>query len=346
MRIETIDPIGEQSWEEFLLHAPQATVFHSSAWAKVLYDTYRFPPRYMVARDGDGRIVAGVPLFQVSGGRFVGVPFSDLCPPLLPDSVEGAALLGAAKRAVEADGATALELRGQPDLDLESHGFGKGVTFLEHIIPLDADVPELEARFRSSVRNQIRKARSHGLTVRVATTREDMKRFYVLNIRTRKKHGLIPQPWRFFENIHRHAICEGSGHLLLCEHKGEAIAGDLLLSFKDTMVSKFNASDPRFLHLRPNNLLLQSDIELGVSMGCTSLHLGRCEQDNEGLRRFKLAWGSREAPLSYYYYPPNRTGGWTTGGAPLARRLLALFVRFAPLWALRQAGAALYKRAA
>ena len=274
MRIETIDPMCERSWDEFLLRAPQATAFHSSTWAKVLKDTYGFQPRYLVAREG-GHITAGIPLFQVNGGRLVGLPFSDLCPPLLPDDAGGAALLGAAKRAVETDGITGLELRGQSELDPECHGFRKGDTFFHHIVPLDADGEEMEARLHASTRRDVRKARRRGLTVRVATTLEDMERFYRLHTMTRKKHGLVPQPWRFFENIHRHAISEGSGYLLLCEHEGDAIAGRFLLAFKDTLVGKSSASDPRFLNLRPNHLLLRSAIELGVSIGYRSADLDR-----------------------------------------------------------------------
>src|SRR3990172_6405110 len=119
MRIETIDPIHEQPWGAFLLQEPRATVFHSAAWARVLYDTYGFQHRYMVAREDDGRVVAGIPLFQVKGGRLVGLPFSDLCPPLLPDDDVGSTLLDVTKRTIETDGITSIELRGHSALDLE-----------------------------------------------------------------------------------------------------------------------------------------------------------------------------------------------------------------------------------
>lgn len=342
MQIDTIDPTREPSWERFLMRHPQATIFHAPAWARVIGETYRFRPRYLVAREGT-EIVAGIPLFQVNGSRLIGLPFSDLCPPLLDANATGRALLEAAKRAASSDGVHALELRG--GADLEAHGFARAAAYLHHEIPLDAPLETLLDHFRANARQHIRQAERAGLTVRVTRAPEDMERFYALNVATRKKHGLIPQPRLFFQNIQRHLIDEGAGFLMLCEHDDRTIAGDLQLVFKDTLVGKYNASDTRYLRLRPNHLLLQRTVELGVALGYRSIDLGRCELENEGLRRFKLGWGATETMLSYYCYPPagaasaaERTRG--------ARRLLGLFVRFAPNWALRQAGALLYRYAA
>jgi CelD/BcsL family acetyltransferase involved in cellulose biosynthesis len=159
---------------------------------------------------------------------------------------------------------------------------------------------------------------------------------------TRKKHGLLPQPWRFFANVHQHMIASGRGHLLLAEFEGRPIAGDLLLQFRDQMVYKFNASDPAFLHLRPNNLLLWEAIKLSAAQGCRTLDLGRCDEDNEGLRRFKLLWGSEERRLRYYTHAP---GGRAQGGiaaSAAGRTLLSVIVKYAPPSALSALGAAMY----
>lgn len=345
MQIETIDPAHDPSWEAFIQETPEATPFHTGAWAKVLRDTYDFRPRYMVARNERGKITAGIPLFEVCGSRLVGVPFSDYCPPLLPDSEDSKALVAELKRTTN-NGTSALELRGSSALDLEAQGFTRADAFLQHVIALDANVEELEARFRANVRRTIRKAQRSGLTVRAGDKLSDMERFYELNMLTRRKHGLIPQPWRFFENIHRHVISCGGGVLLLCEYEGLAIAADLVLGYGTKLVGKFNASDSRYQKMGPNNLLLMKTIELGLADGYTELNLGRTEPEHEGLRRFKLGWGSREEPLPYYYYPADQAGSWSTGQTPPGQQLMALFARYAPSWALRMASAAIYKRAA
>ena len=345
MQIDTIDPAHDPTWEAFIQETPEATPFHTGAWAKVLRDTYDFRPRYMVARKENGKLAAGIPLFEVNGSRLVGVPFSDYCPPLLPDSEDSKALVQELKRTTN-NGTSSLELRGSSALDLEAEGFTRADAFVQHVIPLDADIQELEARFRANVRRTVRKAKRSGLTVRAGDTLSDMERFYELNMLTRRRHGLIPQPWRFFENIHRHVISGGGGVLLLCEYEGRAIAADVVLGYGTKLVGKFNASDLRYQALGPNNLLQMRTIELGVADGYSEINLGRTEPEHEGLRRFKLGWGSREEPLPYYYYPADQTGSWSTGRMPPGQQLMALFARYAPSWALRMASAAIYKRAA
>ena len=345
MQIETIDPAHDSTWETFIQETPEATPFHTGAWAKVLRDTYDFQPRYMVARKENGQLAAGIPLFEVNGSRLVGIPFSDYCPPLLPDSEDSRVLVAELKRTTE-NGTSALELRGASTLDLEAEGFTRTDAFLQHVIDLDAEIEELESRFRANVRRTIRKAKRSGLTVRAGEKLSDMERFYELNMVTRRRHGLIPQPWRFFENIHRHVISCGGGVLLFCEYEGRVIAADIVLGYGTKLLGKFNASDMRYRALGPNNLLQMATIELGVADGYSEINLGRTEPEHEGLRRFKLGWGSREEPLPYYYYPADKTGSWSTGNTPPAHQLMAIFVRFAPSWALRMAGAAIYKRAA
>ena len=345
MKIDTIDPAHDPIWEAFIQGTPEATPFHTGAWAKVLRDTYDFQPRYMVARNEHGLLTAGIPLFAVNGSRLVGVPFSDYCPPLLPNSEDSLALVKELKLTTD-NGTRGLELRGPAMLDLEAAGFRKANAFVQHVIDLNGDVEEMETRFRKSVMRTIRKARRNGLTVRTGETLSDMELFYNLNLNTRRKHGLIPQPWRFFENIYRHMISSGHGTLLLCEYEDQVIAADITLAYGTKLVGKFNASERQYQTMGPNHLLLMRTIEMGLADGYTEINLGRTETDQAGLRRFKMSWGSREEPLPYYYYPEDQAGSWTTGQLPPGQQLMALFARYAPSWALRMAGAAIYKRAA
>jgi CelD/BcsL family acetyltransferase involved in cellulose biosynthesis len=342
MRIETINPIAEPAWERFVSCQSEATAFYTTAWARVLNDTYGFQPRYLVSRDYDGRITGGVPLFQVDDGRLVSIPFSDVCPPLLPDASAGRALLTEAKLQA---GAAAIELRGQNGLNLEAQGFQKGASFYYHLLPLGENLSTLEESFHPTVRKRIRQARKAGVTVRRAFTISDMEAFYGLMVRTRKRLGVLPQPWSFFQNIHRHCLTRGTAHLLLAEREGKIVAGGLFLSHNRTLIFKFSASDPRHSEGYPNHLVYLAAMELGIELGCRWLDMGRCELDNDGLRYFKHSWGAQELNLSYYYYPEVRAGAAVAAGS-WRRQALAWFVRLVPLWVLRQAGATLYRRLA
>jgi len=333
VRVSTVDPITDPAWLELVERSVEATAFHTPAWAAVLRDTYGFEPEYLVAFE-DTTPVAGIPLFRV-GNRLVGIPFSDFCPPLSLKEETGTRLLEAAKQRIDGNGTQALEIRGDAAIDLAAADLRLGDSFIRHVIPLHKGMQEIDRLLHDSARRAVKKARKESISVRVSTSLDDMRLFYRLNALTRKKHGLIPQPWSFFRNIQRHHMETGSGWLLLADHNGETIAGDLLLACKDKLVYKFNASDPRHLGLRPNNLLLYSAIEFGVERGFSEFDLGRCEEDNEGLRRFKLLWGSEEVPLNYYYYPRKSTGGSRITSNRVARRLLPVFgvgVEADPVW--------------
>jgi CelD/BcsL family acetyltransferase involved in cellulose biosynthesis len=344
VELTTIDPRTTPEWETFVSTHADATVFHTTAWCRVLTDTYRYRPRYIVSREA-GRITGGIPLMAIdswlTSRRLIGLPFSDNCAPLLPDDAKAAELLlRSAREEADRVRASRLQLRGHGAPDMEACGYTNGTTFLQHIIDL-APNADFERTVHSSARRAIRKAEKEGVTVRESAGLADVRRFYELMVLTRRKHGLLPQPWRFYKNIHRHVLSHGAGKLLLAEYGGEVVAGDLLLRFRDQLMYKFNASDPRFLHLRPNNLLLWEAMRSGAASGCRTLDLGRCEEENEGLRRFKLLWGSRETTLSYYHYPQTARGSALLSARP-ARAALGLYARHAPAFALQFAGAMLY----
>jgi lipid II:glycine glycyltransferase (peptidoglycan interpeptide bridge formation enzyme) len=124
--------------------------------------------------------------------------------------------------------------------------------------------------------------------------------FYSLHCRTRRRHGLPPQPRRFFHLIHKYLIDPGSGFISLARFKSKWIAGSVFLRFGPHAVYKFGASDPAFQHVRANNLVMWQSIRR-LQKDCVSrLSLGRSESNDDGLLQFKRGWGGEEVRLSYY----------------------------------------------
>ena len=85
----TVDPLENGEWDSLLPPFPDATAFHTSAWARVLARTYGHKPLYL-RFDRAGQPVALVPLMEVrsalTGRRGVCLPFTDCCAPLIDDS--------------------------------------------------------------------------------------------------------------------------------------------------------------------------------------------------------------------------------------------------------------------
>ena len=104
---------------------------------------------------------------------------------------------------------------------------------------------------------------------------------------------------------------------------------------------KYGASNLAFQNLRANNLVMWEAIRWLVRNGFETLNFGRTSAQNDGLRRFKLGWGTSEYPISYqkFDYGTNRfvakrdeADGWHN----------AVFRRL-PIWLSKLAGAFLYR---
>jgi CelD/BcsL family acetyltransferase involved in cellulose biosynthesis len=344
--VQVIDPRLSPAWDEFVALQPEGSVFHSAAWARVLLETYGYQPRYYVLTDASSDILAGIPLLLVrsrlTGRRLVGLPFSDLCPPLVRNGCDASPLLESIHKDAQGDHLSYIEMRGASSLPLSQSGFQETTCFTRHVIPLHKPLEELEAAFHSSARRGMKKAQREGVSVRSATSPAEMRRFYRLYVTTRRKHGVVPAPYRFFEKIQAHLLAAGSGCLLLAEWQDRLIAADLLLWDARCLTYKFNVSDPQFLEQRPNNLLMWEAIRLGRELGCSSFDLGRSEADNEGLHRFKSLWASEASPLPYYYYPTVR-GFATENQMSLRRTLMTVAVRLTPSLFLPKAGGLIYR---
>jgi hypothetical protein len=126
-----------------------------------------------------------------------------------------------------------------------------------------------------------------------------VRQFYALHVATRARQGLPPPPYAFFQSIHDQLLSRNDGIVFLADHDGKPIAGAIFLYTSDSAVYKFAASEIAGQPLRPNNLLMWEGIQWLRQQGIVRLSLGRTSRQNQGLRRFKRAWGVVEHNVSY-----------------------------------------------
>ena len=301
-RLEVVDPTGIPDWDERLARHPEATVFHTAAWARVLSDTYGYLPSYFTALHED-RLVALLPFMEIrswlTGTRGVSLPFTDECRPILPDGMPFDEAAREVISRARSRGWKTIEYRGR------CRGMGSlpaSAEYLTHELDLTPGEDALFSGYRSNVQRNIRKAEKGGISVASDPTPGGVREFYRLNCLTRREHGLPPQPVRFFENLRAHVLEKGFGTLLLARHEGKAVAGAVFLHFAGKAVYKYGASDRRYQELRPNNLVFREGIRDLCGKGVRTLSFGRTDLHHEGLRQFKLSWGAAEKTLQYVKY--------------------------------------------
>jgi hypothetical protein len=158
--------------------------------------------------------------------------------------------------------------------------------------------------------------------------------------RTRKRHGLPPQPISFFLNIHDEVIKPGLGFVVTASIGSRPVAAAVFFHFGKKAVYKFGASDERFQSLRGNNMIMWEGIRFLAQNGVATLHFGRTSLENDGLRRFKLTWGTEEKAIEYFKFD-TVAEAWVIGREAAPAFCEAIFGRL-PLALNRLAGAAIY----
>ena len=347
MQVKIIDPSSDKRWDEFVKNHSNSTIFHTSNWARVLQKTYGYIPYYFILEDSDKKIKAGCPFFLIkswlTGNRLVCLPFTDVCYPLVTSGEDIESLLSATIEKAKKEKADYIEVRGRhPDVFLRDLHFENHSYYRLSRLDLSRGRDSVWEGFGKDIRRGIRRLESTNLVVEKSETEKGMRDFYLLNLATRKKHGVLPQPYIFFETIWQELILNGLGFVLFAKYQGIPIAGDVFFIYKDTIYDKFNASDRNYLQYRPNHLIEWNIIQYCLQNGFRYLDSGRTSQDNLGLRRFKRSWGMQETVLPYYYWPRVK-GVTSTKQRSLKYKMITSIMRRTPTTISRVAGRLFYK---
>jgi len=342
MRLTTIDVFKAGRWDDFVANHPQGTAFHLSNWGRVLQRTYRYTPYYVILEDYDREIKAGCPFFLIkswlTGTRLVCLPFTDVCYPLATSGEDIETLLSAVIEKAKKEKADHIEVRGpHPHVALRNSDFENHNYYKAFRLDLSRGTDHLWKGLHKTTRRHVRRARKAKLEIERSGSEKAMRDFYLLNLATRKKHGVPPQPYDFFENIWRELIVTGLASVSLVKYRGTSIAGGVFLAHGDTIYYKFNASDSNYLQYRPNHFLVWDAIQYACERGYKFLDGGRTSPDNLGLVSFKRSWGMQETDLPYYYWPTIK-GVSSTKQRSLKYRMMTSLMRRAPTTIFRVAG--------
>jgi len=339
--LKIINPLELQNWDELILQHPDYSFFHTSAWAKVLMETYNYRPHYLMVEE-DGVLKAALPLMEVNswltGNRAVSLPFSDYCVPLVTEGVNFNQLFDEMIKFCKEEKLKYLELRGWEEF------LNKDVSsthLLSHYLNLERKEDELFSTFRKGTKSSIKKSQREGVTVKIDNSLTSVEDFYKMNCVTRKKHGLPPQPLVFFKNLYKYIISKDLGFISLGQYKGKSVAGAIYLKFGKKMLYKYSASYPDYLYLNANNLVMWESLKYCIEKGFKELCFGITEPRNEGLRRYKLGWGTAEEVLNTYRY--NITTNNFVSVKTKTAGLHNIFFNKAPLPALKIFGSLLYR---
>ncbi|MFC1505210.1 lipid II:glycine glycyltransferase FemX [Thermodesulfobacteriota bacterium] len=301
-KIQIINPINYQNWDDLIATNSQSTFFHTLGWSKVLCESYGYKPLYF-CHIGDNTIIGLIAVAEINsrltGKRGVSLPFSDYCPPIAINFDHFNYLFKRVREYGRKAGWNSIEIRGGKKYLKNIAPFS---IFKTHNLNLGNEPEKILSLFRNSTRRNIKKAKKVGVKITKSSSEEAIKEFYHLNCLTRKVHGIPPQPIKFFLNYYKHIILKKNGVVILASNSGNNIAGAVFSSNNAKAIYKYGASDLQYNDLRPNNIVMWSAIKHYIKRGFKTFSFGRTELSHSGLLQFKRGWGTYEETLKYYKY--------------------------------------------
>ncbi len=296
--VDMLTPAMENLWDEFVESHKFGQIYHTTAWKDILESSFNhITNKNLILWDKDGRKIAGaLPLYLVKswllGNRLVCIPLGTLCDPLVNSRENFQTLFNYGLNLKNKFNCKRIEFKIFESTSLIDEKLIPYSIHKHHYINLMDDLDKLSKKFKRTVRQSVRKAVENDLEVIQGKTIDDLKKFYNLYLKTRKRNLVPSQPYRFFENIWKRLYPINMLTLLLVKRGELTIGGGIVIRFKNRATLEYLASDEDFFSLRPNHLLVWNAIKNALEEGCYVFDFGRTAPDDTGLMRFKQSWGA------------------------------------------------------
>lgn len=318
-----IDPLRDDRWPGLIARHPNASVFHTRGWLEGLQAAYGYEPIAFTTSAPTETLTNAV-LFCIvrswlTGSRFVSLPFSDHCEPLVRDADQFRKLCAHVESLRKEQRWKYVELRSANPLLEFGKEFSCAATYHLHRLDLRPSLDVLRKGFhKDCIQRKISRAERESLTYEAGRSPLLLQQLYGLLQLTRSRHHVPPQPIEWFQSL---VACMGKDVCIRVASKDSLpIAGILTLDHGKTMVYKYGGSDTRFNNLGATPMLFWRAIKEAKEAGMEELDLGRSDLNNEGLIAFKRRWSATDSALTTWRIP-------SAAGAPYFEHLKARLAR-------------------
>jgi Acetyltransferase (GNAT) domain len=259
----------------------------------------------LTSTTGNGCLDDGVVMCRVSswitGTRLVSLPFADHCEPLLADGGNLAGFTNYLRKECDRRSWKYVEFRPVSGLGEKRHGLDESSFFWMHELDTRPSLDFLKQRLhKNSFRRKVRRAERERLSYEKGTSERLVDEFYGLLLITRRRHRLLPQPYKWFKNL---VACLGDvAEIRVARKDGVAIAAIMTLRHRSSVVYKYGCSNKRFHNMGGMPFLFWKLIEECKALGMENIDLGRTDLPNRGLVVFKDRLGASRKLLTYYRY--------------------------------------------
>ncbi len=299
----------KSGWDELAL--ARGTIYHTTAFRRILADSFGYKPADHAIVDADGNVAALIPLVIGRNLRLrragVSLPFAnhaDLCATsedarnaafaALPDIAAAHRLAYLEVRLTEGDDCPAPS----------AAGWTANRTNYTFRLPLAGGEEQVLALSTAGNRNHIRKAAKHDL-FSVSFDPGNLEGFYRVYRKRMKELGSPAPAIRFFESFLR-LLPEYTTLLTVLDRAGGVVGGMLLLASPgdNTLYYPYGATLVEYNSRYLGNFMYWEAAKYAIAHGFGHLDLGRSPAGS-GTYRYKEQWGARPVRLAYLTYSPS-----------------------------------------
>jgi len=306
MELKVFESPGKE-WDEFVTRYTDL-IFYQSIWSEVLRRGLGGQPLYFYLREG-GEIVVGLPgvllNFKIFKILYASIPYGHL----IGEKSYYSAFLQLLEKEFRRRGIDQVRLTESPFSESYPPEFFKPISAKCSLLDLKGfEKKNIWKGYRSEVRRAIRKAQKHGLSVRRATARNEIEIFYQLYLSSMERNRTIAKyPLQWFYALYEILIQQGIADILFAVKSEYEYAAGVVLVYSTTSNHYLhNGSMEAYLENRPNDLIVDYIIQMGVEEGKTILDFMGSDPGDLSLLRFKEKWGSQSLDIHTYvkdYHP-------------------------------------------
>lgn len=306
LRCIAYDESMRENWDRLALSC--GTVFHTTAFRRILLDSFGYRCAYHALVDEHGTICALLPLVVCRnlGLKSVGasLPFVNHLDICADGEAAREAALFAMLNLQKEQNLKSVELRlKEQNVSLSGWQlYQHNVTFE---LPLLADETTTLAQASASCRNHVRKTYKNDWFA-VSFDPGNLPAFYQVYVRRMKQLGSPAPAQSFFANFFQHLPDATTLLSVLDKGTGRVIGGMLLLEnpSNSTLYYPYGANLVEYNHQYLNNFMYWEAVRFGIARGLKRLDIGRSPIDS-GTYKFKLQWGAQPVQLNYLFHTDN-----------------------------------------
>jgi hypothetical protein len=316
LEVKTLEQAEAGGWNAMVAEHPMGSVFQHTAYGRMLLATFKhLEPYYLALVDADGIIKGGLGVSLVKSwlthNRLVALPFAFYSDPMVDSKEQMKILFDGVLQLFRQTKARYVEIKAHRSVPLLVEAdkmtpvYYHKTYYLDLANGLDA---AWEKFHRTGVKQKIRRAESSGITIRPAESEADVRMFYDLLTIGRRRLGLPPQNWEYFQNIWRQLVPLKMASFTMAQKDSQAIGALCSFLFKDTMYLAYIGTLEQFQPDGVGQALWWDALQKAVRDGFRYVDLGKTSPHDEGLMTYKTRWNAIEQEVPSFYYPcPTRS---------------------------------------